>query len=138
MGNTLYKFLGILKGNFAIFLSTFGKTCEKLSEKREIILRKFWNNLEEISNNNFKNGLKIFRKIRAFRRVNILKREISFADSIPPRKYVGKYSVDTPKTFGGGVVRGCFGVGSSLQIFQFFLYKLKRTSVNYFSLVRFS
>ncbi len=27
----------------AIFVSIFGKTCEKLSEKHEIILRKFWN-----------------------------------------------------------------------------------------------
>ncbi len=30
------------------FASIFGKTCEKLSEKREIMLRKFWNNLEKL------------------------------------------------------------------------------------------
>ncbi len=47
VGNTLYKFLDILKGNFVTFLSIFGKTYGKLSEKREIILKKFWNYLEK-------------------------------------------------------------------------------------------
>ncbi len=31
-----------------IFVSIFGKTYEKLFEKQEIIMRKFWNNQEKL------------------------------------------------------------------------------------------
>ncbi len=40
-GEYFVKFLDILEGNFHIFVSIFEKICEKLSEKHEIILRKF-------------------------------------------------------------------------------------------------
>ncbi len=47
-----------------IFMSILGKTCKKLSEKHEIVLRKFWNNLEKLLNNYFRYILKIFGKMR--------------------------------------------------------------------------